>query len=968
MVIRLEKNQGIKLKLHTILSKIADYSTKKYMISDDEKYYYIWNDDLKKSIKTIKAMGFEIVENPPNLTETNYENIFPSFEKKESFISKRVIVRINKNDVSSICQYLFESGYDKFYITKTEDYFYLLVEDAPLYWTHSIMFFSKFVVFTERKQNIFIRSNEDYNFSDILTKEQIGYYIIEKSNNIFIASNSFKFSYDIVNFNFDLDKIKSETKEFNKIEISLSLKMVDCSNKNVSLWKLTENDVERLPYLIDCLSESEKELVSIGAYEMEDDIVYFVKVTNKVFGKEIYAKIINFFNGQSYYSAYENIRVFVTNGYRVFPDIDSRAIVEVVNASSNYISIFDGGDNSHFIISLKENCFVPISRSYTVTSLRFPSCLNSIYSSIHFSFNPAVEKSRKESANFSESIINRISNKELKEVTVKTNIVNPYFETASKGGIRGSIWSKIYDKYKHTSVYSRACLFSYDEIKNHDNAYSKYIKFLESDEVYNDKKVKEIISEMEKNIYTIHKHFYWFFMRELAKKLSDPLLLQIQKEIMFKFLNENSMQEIDFPPFIISSVSEDEIEKDSFSSTIGAIVNNPNITDSKVRYLIYKFACLALSFNNETLPFNIKEEQFDDKLHQICSRKIDDRIKLIKSGSPEDSSWVDFLKKSRESYGILSSEFYIDSMSQDTSISRIKFISDFKPEKDDFAIKYLKDIFYSGNVDKNISKFADKKPVFESISIFFSTLVEKIRSINLNELYASIHKHFPYNYDPSKGMDERVGYPITTLYACLYGMSGEIDKLNKIKTNLIHILNSNIENTAYNSLANVANICGSEFTDEILKETINSSSSSLASISIYNDCGRMAMMYGSGKNDILYKEINNFIAKVSDYFKAGTMKAPLFNKNIWKNFFSYCSSLTLNQRQDIISKCIDLSLIPEISAIDRAFPNSKITHISIVVSIMYAIMNAGSVRDRMMRVFLSREEAALRQEIISTKI
>ena len=78
--------------------------------------------------------------------------------------------------------------------------------------------------------------------------------------------------------------------------------------------------------------------------------------------------------------------------------------------------------------------------------------------------------------------------------------------------------------------------------------------------------------------------------------------------------------------------------------------------------------------------------------------------------------------------------------------------------------------------------------------------------------------------------------------------------------------------------------------------------------------------------------------------------------------------MTLSQRQSIISRCIDISLLPEISTLDKSSPNARISHISIVVSIMYAVMVAGSVRDRMMRAFLSREEAALRQEIIATKI
>ena len=964
MAIRLQKDQSIKLKLHTLLSKIPDYSTKSYLIADDSKYYYIWHEDFKKSLKTIKAMGFEIVESPVTLVDTKYENIFPVFEKKEAFISKRVIVRIEATDVSTISQYLFESGFDKFHITKANNHFYILAEDAPLYWTHSIMFFSKFVVFTERKTNIFVRSNEDYAFSDILTKEQSGYYVIEKGNSIFISADSFKFSYDIVNFKFNLDKVKSETKEFNKIDVSLSLKMVDTSNKFVSLWKLTENDIERIPELIDMLSEAEKDLISIAAYEMDDgDIAYFARVNSKVYGREVYAKALNFFNGESYYAAYDNVRIYVVNGFRIFPDVDSRAIIEVANASQNYISIFDGGDNHHALISLKDNCFVPLSKSYTVTSLRHPKILESIYSSIHFSFEPAVERARKESAQFSEFVHKRVGKNKDSDIFLEKNVLNPHFETASKGGIRGSIWGKIYDEYKHPSVYARACLFSYDKIKKHDDSYSKYIKFLNSDDVYDDKKVKNIINEMQNNIRTIHKHFYWFFMKELAAKLNDSLLLQQQKEFMFKFLNANSMQEIDFPPFVVSSVSEDEIEKDSFASTIGMIVNHSSIPNQKIRYLLFKIASLALSFNNETLPFKIGEEDFSERLHQIIGRKVDDRTELVKSGKPEESDWVQFLEKSRKSRDA----FYVDSATQDTNISNVRFIVDSPLEKEDTYMRFLKEILSGGNIEKNIAKFAEKNPSRDHKSVFFTSIVEKIRSLNHTDLYNAIHKHFPYSYDPTKGIDNKLGYPITALYACLYAMNGETDKLPSLKKNMIYILNNGFENTTYHALASVANICGADFVDEIIKETENATAS-LPTITVYIDCGRMAMMYGSGKSDALYIEANKFLDKVESHFKAGTMKAPLFVKNVWKNFFSYCSSLTLNQRQSIIARCIELSLLPEISALDKSSPNARISHISMVASIMYAVMNAGSVRDRMMRAFLSREEAALRQEIIATKI
>lgn len=964
MAIRIEKNQGIKLKLHTLLSKIPDYSSKSYSIADDDKYYYIWHDDFKKSLKTIKAMGFEIAESPIALKDTKYENIFPTFEKKESFISKRVIVRVEANDISSISQYLFESGFDKFHITKANNHFYILVDDAPLYWTHSIMFFSKFVVFTERKTNIFVRSNEDYAFSDILTKEGSGYYVVEKLNNIFISSDSFKFSYDIVNFKFDLNKIKSETKDFEKINVSLSLKMTD-SHKNVSLWKLTENDVERLPELIDILSESEKDLVSIAAYEMDDgDIVYFAKVTSKVFGKEVYAKLVNFFNGEGYYAAYDNLRIYIINNFRIFPDVDSRAIIEITNSSQNYISIFDGGDNHHTLISLKENSFVPLSKSYTVTSLRHPKILDSVYSSIYFSFEPASEKARRESAQFSEFVHKRVGKSKDTDIVIEKNSTNPYFETASKGGIRGSIWSKILEEYKHPSVYARACLFSYDKIKKHDDAYSKYIKFLNSDDIYEDKKVKSIIAEMQLNIRTIHKHFFWFFMRELSSKLNDPLLLQQQREFIFGFLNANSMQEIDFPPFVVSSVSEDEIEKDSFAATIGAMVNHPNVPDKKIRYLLYKIGNLALSFNNESLGFKMSEEVFSERLHQILSRKVDDRSELVKAGKPDDSDWIQFLEKSRKSRD----EFYVDSATQDVVISSFKFITDNPLEKEDTYMRFLKEILSGGNIEKNIAKFAEKNPSRDHVSAFFNSLVEKIRSLNSTDLYNAMHKHFPYNCDPTKGVDNKRAYSLSVIYACLYGMSGENDKLQNVKNNIIHILSNQYENINYNSLANVANICGSEFVDDILKATNGVAESFLPIINIYSDCGRMAMMYGCGKSDALFAEATKFLDKTESHFKAGTIKSPLYVKNVWKNFFSYCSSLTLSQRQSIIARCIDISLLPEISTLDKSSPNARISHISIVVSIMYAVMVAGSVRDRMMRAFLSREEAALRQEIIATKI
>ena len=960
MAIRLYRDSSIKVKLHSILGLVPEYQLKDYQVADTKDSFYIWSDSFKKVLKTIKAMGFEVVESPVQMETRKYENIFPAFEKQDVFLSKRAIVRIHEKDISSIAQYLFESNHDAFHMMKSKNNFYILIENIPLFWTHGILFFDKFTVFTERKPSIFVKSNEEYVFTEILVKEESGYYVIENGNNLFLSADSFKYSYDIIDFKFDLNKVRSETKSFEKVQVNLSLKLMEDYKDMASLWRLTEHDIDRLPELIDNLSSPERDLLSIGAYDFGDELVYFAKISNKAFGKPVYAKVMNFFNGESYYSPNDGLRVFVTVGYRIFPDIETRTLSELVKSSENYLSIFVGGDNHHSIISLKENSFVPLSSSYTVTSLRFSNVIESVYNSIHFSIDPIAEKVSKTSMTF-EGTSKAKKEIDTKETINKTTmVVNPHFETVSKGGVRGSIWSKIHETYVHPAVYGRACLYS-GNVKNHNPNFISFINFLNSEDVYENDRVKGMLSKMQKNITIMPKHFYWFFMKELANKTSDALLLQQQREFLFSHLNKNSLDEVDFPPFVTASYSEDEIEKDSFNGIMDLIVNNKLIPNKEIRYLLYKFAEVALLQNNETPSFTIPAVEMNEDIHKSCLRKINDRISLIKSGKQSDADWIEFLDNARKNRD----SFYIESSSKDELISKIKYIQDIDIASSEPHSKFLRDILSGGNPDTILKNFAAKKLSATVQAQFFIPIVEKIRQVNSTAFYDAMHTYFPFKQS-MMDLDAKNTFHHVCVYICLYAMNGEAQKLEEMKKNLVRIFNSDAENPNYGAYSTVASICGADFVSEFLSQKDDSNSNSV--IKVYKDMAILAMLYGSGRTTELYQYMLKFLVSTESNLRNSVIRGALYTKNVFGNLFNYASSLSMSERRHLIEKCLEITLIPNITQLDANKANLRQAHISMVAMMMYSVMNAGSLRDRIMKTFLRREEAVLRQEMIATKI